>query len=300
MPKAPLPVRNGLNPSRVRLPESGHWVGTLEYLRQRFVGDERRLLDKIADGEVVDEMGRPVDSGTPFIADSFVFLYRDPAPERRVPFETEVLYRDENLLVVDKPHFLATTPRGAYIVESAVVRLRRQFDLPDLSPLHRLDRVTAGVLVFSLNPPQRGAYQNLFAHRMVSKTYRAVARHESQLEFPLTVRSRIIKERGTPTAQEFPGEPNSLTVVERIAVRGEHALYELRPTTGKTHQLRVHMNSLGLPIRHDHFYPRLLEVDPYDYSEPLQLLARTVEFEDPFTGRRHRFESRRRLECWPV
>lgn len=299
MPKAPLPVRDGLNPSRVRLPESGHWPTTLEYLLQRFVGDETRLLEKITAAEVVDEGGRPIGADTPFVADSFVFLYRDPAPERRVPFEIDVLYRDENLLVIDKPHFLATTPRGDYIVESAVVRLRRRFDLPNLSPLHRLDRVTAGVVVFSLNPGQRGAYQNLFAHRQVSKSYWAVARPEPELQFPLTVSSRIIKERGTPTAQEVPGEPNSLTHVEQLAIRRNRALYELRPTTGKTHQLRVHMTTLGIPIMNDHFYPRLLEVDAHDYSHPLQLLARTVEFVDPFTGRPHLFASRRVLECWP-
>ncbi len=181
MRKAPLPVRDGLNPSRVRLPESGHWATTLEYLLQRFYSDQDRVREKVAAGEVVDVAGTPIDPATPFDPDSFVFLYRDPIPEHRVPFEIEILYRDSDLLVIDKPHFLATMPRGFYIVESALVRLRRDLDLPDLSPLHRLDRVTAGVLMFSLRPEQRGAYQQLFAHRKVTKYYEAVAAHRPEI-----------------------------------------------------------------------------------------------------------------------
>src|SRR6476660_2065633 len=180
----PLPVRDGLNPSRVRLPESGPWATTLEYLLQRFYDDQARILQKVGSGEVVDAAGAPIDPETPFDPDSFVYLYRDPEPERRVPFEIEILYRDRDLLVIDKPHFLATMPRGFYIVESALVRLRRELDLPQLSPLHRLDRVTARVLMFSLRPEQRGAYQQLFAHRKVTKYYEAVAAHRSDVPLP--------------------------------------------------------------------------------------------------------------------
>ena len=134
---------------------------------------------------MVDVAGTPIAADTPFEPDSFVFLYRDPVPERRVPFEIEILHRDSDLLVIDKPHFLATMPRGFYIVESALVRLRRELDLPDLSPLHRLDRVTAGVLMFSLRPEQRGAYQQLFAHRKVTKYYEAVAAHRPEIDLPV-------------------------------------------------------------------------------------------------------------------
>jgi len=296
----PLPVRDGLNPSRVRLPESGPWATTLEYLLQRFHGDQPRIRQKVESGEVVDAGGVPIDRETPFDPDSFVYLYRDPEPELRVPFEIEILYRDSDLLVIDKPHFLATMPRGFYIVESALVRLRRELDLPQLSPLHRLDRVTAGVLMFSLRPEQRGAYQQLFAHRKVIKYYEAVASYRSDLDLPRTVRSRIVKERGTPTADEVPGEPNSATRIELLDVRGTDGLYGLHPATGKTHQLRIHMCSLGLPIRGDNFYPRLLDLSPYDYSSPLQLVARSVAFDDPFTGQPRRFESRRRFAAWPT
>ena len=298
MRNAPLPVRDGLNPSRIRLPESGPWATTLEYLLQRFYSDRARVLEKVAAGEVVDVAGTPIDPQTPFDPDSFVFLYRDPIPERRVPFEIEILHRDSDLLVIDKPHFLATMPRGFYIVESALVRLRRELDLPDLSPLHRLDRVTAGVLMFSLRPEQRGAYQQLFAHRKVTKYYEAVAAYRPEVSMPSMVRSRIVKERGTPTADEVPGEPNSLTRIELLDVRGTDGRYGLHPDTGKVHQLRLHMCSLGLPVRNDNFYPRLLDIPPYDYSAPLQLLARSVSFDDPFTGEPRRFVSRRTLAAW--
>ncbi len=296
----PLPVRDGLNPSRIRLPESGPWDTTLDYLLARFHVERVRLLEKVAGREVVDVDGVPVDDSMPFRANSFVYLYRDPAPEPRVPFEIEVLFRDEHILAVDKPHFLSSLPNGAYIVESAVLRLRRELDLPDLSPMHRLDRITAGVLLFSLRPRERGAYQTLFAQRRVRKSYRAVARHDPALALPTTVRSRIVKDRGTPTAYEIPGDPNSETTVERLAVRGEHALYRLDPATGKTHQIRVHMNSLGIPVHNDPFYPRLVEIPFDDYSRPLQLLASSIGFTDPVTGAERHFSSRRRLECWPV
>ena len=291
-------MRDGLNPSRVRLPESGPWLTTLDYLLARFHVERVRLLEKVAAAEVVDEDGVPVDEVMPFRANAFVYLYRDPAPEPRVPFEVDVLYRDEHLLAADKPHFLSSLPNGAYIVESAVVRLRRDLGLPDLSPMHRLDRITAGVLLFSLQPKERGAYQTMFARREVRKSYRAVARHDPQLELPRTVRSRIIKDRGTPTAQEVPGEPTSQTHVELLDVRGDLGHYRLDPATGKTHQIRVHLNSLGIPILNDPFYPRLLDVPFDDYSRPLQLLADSIEFTDPVTGAHRHFRSRRQLASW--
>lgn len=295
----PLPVRDGLNPSRVRLPESGPWATTLEYLLARFHVERVALLEKVTGHEVVDDTGLEVDEHLPFRPNSFVYLYRDPLPEPRVPFEVEVLYRDEHILAADKPHFLSSLPNGSFVVESAVVRLRRQLDLPDLSPMHRLDRITAGVLLFSLRPEERGAYQTMFARREVRKSYLAVARHDPQVELPRTVRSRIVKDRGTPTAYEVPGEPNSETRIEIEAITRDRALYRLDPATGKTHQLRVHMNSLGLPIEGDPLYPRFLDVPFDDYSTPLQLLAASISFADPVTGEPRRFDSRRRLQSWP-
>lgn len=297
MRRPPLPVRDGLNPSRIRLPDDGPPT-VLEYLLDRFAWDADRVREKVGAGEVLDGDGSVITAVTPFEPRRWVFMYRDPAPEPRVPFEIDILDRDDDLLVVDKPHFLATMPRGLHVVESALVRLRRELDLPDLSPIHRLDRVTAGVLVFSVRPANRGAYQTLFAKRKVIKYYEAVAPYRPEVPLPTTVESRIVKYRGTPTAQQVPGEPNARTRIELLAVRADRGLYGLHPATGKVHQLRLHMNSLGLPIVGDNFYPTLLDTDRQDYSDPLQLLAQRIEFDDPFTGERRRFSSRRGLAGW--
>jgi tRNA pseudouridine32 synthase/23S rRNA pseudouridine746 synthase len=198
--------------------------------------------------------------------------------------------------VVDKPHFLATTPRGAYIARSALVLLRRQFDLPELSPAHRLDRLTAGVLVFTVQRQARRPYQEMFAQRTVTKQYEAIAPLSQNVDFPLTVHSRIVKERGVLQAREVPGEPNAETRVELVDTLGSYGRYRLHPRTGKTHQLRVHLCSLGIPIVGDNFYPSFREVADDDYSDPLRLLARSIEFVDPLSGVVRRFESNRSLD----
>lgn len=316
IPFQPLPVRDGLNATRVVLPENGdgseggpRWETVLDHLVHRFPDDEPRLREKVAAGEVVDHLGRPVTAETPFAQHARVFLYRDPPVETRVPFEIEILYQDDDLVVVDKPHFLASIPRGAFIAESALVRLRRDLGLPELSPAHRLDRVTGGVLVLTVRPEVRGPYQTLFAERRVTKVYEAVAGVDPGLELPRVVRSRIHKERGVMRAFEVPGEPNSESLVELVDTRevvagpgqGEPStlgLYRLTPHTGKTHQLRLHMNSLGLPILHDNFYPTFYDVRPDDFSRPLQLVARSIEFVDPLSGKARRFETTRPLQEW--
>ncbi|OZE37110.1 MULTISPECIES: pseudouridine synthase [unclassified Rhodococcus (in: high G+C Gram-positive bacteria)] len=296
MPAAPLPLRDGLDPTRVRMPDKATGVTVLEHLRARFPQDAARLTEKVAGGEVVDAAGVPIDSTTVAKPRSDIYLYRDPPVEPTVPFSLDVLHQDENLLVVDKPHFLATTPRGAYVARSALVLLRRRFDLPELSPAHRLDRLTAGVLVFTVRQQARRPYQELFTQRAITKQYDAIAPLAQDMDFPLTVRSRIIKERGVLQAREVPGEPNADTFVELVDTLGTHGLYRLHPRTGKTHQLRVHMCSLGIPIVGDNFYPAFRNVADDDYSDPLRLLARSIEFVDPLSGLVRRFESDRSLE----
>lgn len=318
--RPPLPVRDGLNPTRIVLPHDPGTVGrfphALDYLLHRFADDEVRLREKLALGEIVTGHGEPVGPTTPYEPRGFLYLYRDPpAHETPIPFEPEVLHRDDDLLVVDKPHFLATMPRGRWVRETVLVRLRTALDLPELSPAHRLDRGTAGVLVLTVRPEVRGAYQEAFARREVHKVYEAVAPLRPvpdgaplavpdgaplALGEPRTVRSRIVKRRGVTRAEEVPGEPNAESVVTLVAadeVRGL-GLYRLEPRTGKTHQLRLHMASLGLPILHDPFWPELRATDPDDFARPLQLLSRSLELADPLSGEPRRFTSRRVLSEW--
>ncbi|MFC9836957.1 pseudouridine synthase [Rhodococcus sp. NPDC127530] len=292
---APLPVRNGLGPDRIRMPAGDGAKTVAEFLVETFPDERAHWLSLIDGGEVVDEHGRVVDRGTRYAPTRFVYFYRDPAPEIPVPFEIDILHRDDHLVVIDKPHFLATIPRGAHITETAVVRLRRALDLPDLTPAHRLDRMTAGVLVFLIRREDRRPYQELFVSQQVTKEYEAVAGHDPALAFPRTIRSRIVKEHGIMTATEEPGEPNSETVVDLIETREERARYRLLPKTGRTHQLRLHMSSLGLPIEGDNYYPDFHRSEPGDFSTPLRLLARAIEFTDPRSGEVRRFESRRTL-----
>jgi tRNA pseudouridine32 synthase/23S rRNA pseudouridine746 synthase len=246
---------------------------------------------KVLAGEVVCTDGTVVTATTELPVGSHVYLYRDLPDEVPVPFDVPILHRDDDVVVVDKPHFLATMPRGGHVAQTALVRLRRELDLPELSPAHRLDRLTAGVLLFTARREVRGAYQTLFARGEVCKTYLARAAVDPALEFPLTLHTRISKERSRLQAFEETGEPNAETLIEHLG----DGLYRLTPRTGRTHQLRVQMASLGLPIIGDSLYPDVIDVAADDFSRPLQLLAHTLEFDDPISGRRREFVSRRTL-----
>ena len=286
MRPAPLPPRDGLGPARLRV--RGGALGV--ELLTRFGPD---VAAKAIAGGVVDQHGAVLDPATVLPAGASVYLYRDLRDEVPVPFDIPVLHRDEDIVVVDKPHFLATMPRGRHIAQTALVRLRRELDLPELSPAHRLDRLTAGVLLFTTRREVRGAYQTLFARAAVHKTYVARAPVNPDVALPRVVRSRIIKRRGHLQAVEEPGEPNAETLVELLSPDG---LYRLTPRSGRTHQLRVHMASLGIAVDGDPLYPRVIDVADDDFSAPLQLLAQRIEFDDPLTRARRSFFSPRQLD----
>jgi tRNA pseudouridine32 synthase/23S rRNA pseudouridine746 synthase len=251
----------------------------------------------LAQGRIVTLDG-PLAPDAPYRPATYLWLHRDLPDEPPVPFPIGIVHRDEHVLVVDKPHFLATIPRGRHIAQTALVRLRRELDLPDLSPAHRLDRGTAGLVLFVVQRADRGAYQTLFRDRRVRKAYEAVAPYDPGLELPRTVRSRIVKERGVLTAQEVPGPVNAETRVALAEVRHGLARYRLVPTTGRTHQLRVHLAGLGVPILGDDLYPEVRDVAADDFRRPLQLLATELGFTDPVTGREHAFTTRLRLQAW--
>ncbi|MFC9269950.1 pseudouridine synthase [Streptomyces zhihengii] len=299
---APLPQRDGIDPARVRLPEdpSGAWPTVRDHLVARYgraIGTER-VDAMLAAGRFVDRDG-PVGGAEPYTAGRTLWFHRDFPPEDPVPFTIGVVFRDERLVVADKPHFLATMPRGSHVTDTALARLRRDLGLPLLQPAHRLDRLTAGLVLFVVRPADRGAYQTMFRDRAVRKEYEALAAHDPDVALPRTVRSRIVKERGVLAAYEVPGEPNSESRVELAGVREGTGRYRLLPRTGRTHQLRVHMNALGLPILGDPLYPVVRDEEPEDFGRPLQLLARALEFTDPVTGEERRFTSRRSLDQWP-
>ncbi|QBJ97696.1 pseudouridine synthase [Rhodococcus sp. ABRD24] len=314
---SPLPVKNGVGPTRLRLPASGPWATIAEYVVARFdhlnADDLYRRFDA---GEIVGTDGRPIGRGTSLGAHEFVWYYRDLPDEDPVPFHEEILHIDDDLVVIDKPHFLPTTPAGRYLRESALVRLRTRLDNPDLTPIHRLDRATAGLVMFSARPVTRGAYQSLFEKRRVVKVYEAVsalppewdpdaptlARHA----IPVVYRNHIEARRGELRAiVDDLREPNAETTVE---VRGTgvsasgHAVLQtiLRPRTGRMHQLRVHLAALGIGILGDRLYPELLPEAPDDHALPLQLLARELEFTDPLSGATRRFVTRRSLGEAPL
>lgn len=291
----PLPTRDGVSASCVGLPE-GPWPTIAEFLVERFAAIGRATWDqRMADGEVVDEHGLAVTPQRRYQAHIRVYYYRALPDEVPIPFEEVVLFQDEQLVVVDKPHFLPVTPAGRYLQQSLLVRLKRRLGLDDLVPLHRIDRETAGLVLFGVQPAQRGAYSDLFAQRAVSKHYEAVAPWRAELALPLTHRSRLIEDRCFMQMCEVAGEANSETRVELLEVGGALARYRLSPVTGRRHQLRVHCAALGIPILNDLIYPRLAAVDSDDHARPLQLLARSIEFRDPLSGALRRFTSRREL-----
>jgi tRNA pseudouridine32 synthase / 23S rRNA pseudouridine746 synthase len=251
----------------------------------------------LAEHRIVGLAG-PITADSAYEPGTYLWFHRDLPVEVPVPFPIGIVHRDEHLVVVDKPHFLATIPRGRHVVETALVRLRRDLDLPELSPAHRLDRATAGLLIFVVHRAHRGAYQTLFRDRGVTKTYEAIAPHDPRLTLPRTVRSRIVKERGVIRAFEADGPPNAETHVELLAHGAGLGRYRLRPATGRTHQLRLHMCGLGVPIVGDDLYPDIRERALDDYRAPLQLLAAELAFTDPLTDAPRRFTSRLRLSAW--
>ncbi|MEV7732694.1 RluA family pseudouridine synthase [Streptomyces sp. NPDC088921] len=298
-PPSPLPQRDGVDPVRVRLPIGDAWATVRDHLVARLAAGAEVIDGLLEAGRIVDAAGRPVTRDMAYVPGMFVWFHRELPDEERVPFPIDVLYRDEHVVVADKPHFLATTPRGSHVAETALARLRRQLDIPTLGAAHRLDRLTAGLVMFTVRPEERGAYQSLFRDRRVAKEYEAVARYDPALPLPRTVRSRIVKERGVLAAREIEGEPNAVSRVELLEHRDEHARYRLTPSTGQTHQLRVHMSALGVPILGDPLYPVVTDpVASGDFRRPLQLLARILEFTDPVTGLEHRVVSRRVLQAW--
>ncbi len=300
-PSAPLATRGGVGPSRTVLPV-GPWNTIFDCLVEQFPSVAASEWNRrISAGEVMDERGVAVTQHRLHEANLGVFYYRSIEVEDPIPFEEQVLFQDEHLVVADKPHFLPVIPSGRFVQETLLVRLKKRLGIDALVPIHRIDSGTAGIVVFCIQDSQRDAYQALFRQREVEKSYEAVGRANASLKLPMTYESRMVQDEHFMRMREetAKGDPNSLTHIELMEARGEHALYRLRPVTGRKHQLRVHCAALGIPILNDPMYP-IMQPKPSDdarrdYSKPLQLLARSVEFRDPITGAARKFVSKRDL-----
>lgn len=295
-----LPVRDGVGPSVVVLPP-GPWTNVLDFLVERFPAwPAAHWCARIQAGEVVDRCGHPVTPDQPYVPNGKLYYYRhlpdEPVPADAVP----VLFEDELLVVADKPHFVPVTPSGRYLQQSLLVRLRRQLALPALTPLHRIDRETAGLVLFAKQPATCGSYKALFAGRQVAKQYEAIAPASTTLQFPLSRTTAMadaehfMQMREVPP--DHPGARQAHTEVELLETRGRWARYRLHPLTGRRHQLRVHMAGLGLPIVGDRIYPVLQPVDTDEPHNPLRLLAQRIAFRDPVTGLERCFTSARQLD----
>lgn len=293
------PTRQGVSASKVFLPtmHGKPPETTFAYLCAHFphilASEWQQRFD---DGLIIDAQGQTLSVASPYLSNQHIFYYRFLSHEVAVPFQHEILFENEHLLVVDKPHFLTMTPTGKYVQETLLVRLKQSGQTPDLTPIHRLDRETAGVVMFCKKPESRGVYQSLFAARDVQKTYHAIAPYHHTLQFPRTVRLNMSKGEPFYTMKVNPdAEPNSETWIECLEYSNHWAKYRLSPKTGKQHQLRVHLAHLGLAIQNDPLYPFLAHKADDDFSTPLQLLAKELQFVDPITQTEMYFCSRQSL-----
>ena len=291
LPVHGLPTKNGVGPSCVGLPQ-GDWPTITDFLVERFPAITREVwLERMAHQLVVDEFGGLVTPERLYPGQMRIYYYRDVEVEARIPFEESVLYQDDHLVVADKPHFLPVTPSGHYLQETLLVRLKKRLGIDTLIPIHRIDRETAGLVLFSIKPDERNAYQALFRDHAVTKHYEAIAPWRQDLTWPITRKSRIVEDEPFFRQREVPGPPNSETHMDVMEKKGDLARYALSPVTGKKHQLRVHMNALSLPILNDRMYPPVAQTPDDDYSLPLQLLAKSIAFTDPVTGQTRHFQS---------
>lgn len=313
----PLPIRDGLNPTRARVPAEEAGISAWDFIwhlvrsqRHRHPEDNEAAVDRrFAAGEVVLRDTTPLAPETPLAAEQDVWFYRTPAIEEEVPYDITVIHEDENLLVADKPPFMATMPRAKHIVQTATVQLRRITGIQELSPAHRLDRLTSGILVFTKTREVRGAYQTLFAERRVEKTYEAIAERRD-FETPLLWETRIEKTPGEIQGRLVDGPINAITTLAAVEQLNEgeqellnalhgplapQARYVLRPKTGKTHQLRLHMWRAGVPILGDPVYPVIYPAEAEDMSIPMHLTARHIAFIDPITDKPREFWTQRHI-----
>jgi len=285
-------------PSVVTLPNVlKPYPSILDFLVNTFPHITRsRWAERLRAGKLLDEHGIPISAQTPYVPSRRIFYFREVENEPVIPFAETILFQDDELLVACKPHFLPVIPGGRFVNECLLNRLRVRSGIQDLAPLHRIDRETAGVVIFSINRKSRGLYHDLFMHGKVTKTYHALAEwiHPPQAT-QWVVENRIVRGEPRFKMKTVPGVANARSTIQLVEVKANRARFQLHPVTGKTHQLRLHMSELGFTILHDRVYPVLQAEQDDDFSRPLQLLAKMVQFRDPLTGQNREFRSGREL-----
>jgi len=285
-------------PSVVTMPAAEKpYPSIAEFLFMKFPNISRnRWAERILAGKVLDEEGKAITAETPYSPSKRIFYFREIENEPVIPFAEQILFQDDELLVACKPHFLPVIPGGRYVEECLLNRLRNRTGIADLAPLHRLDRETAGIVIFSVNPKTRGRYHELFMRGKVEKTYHALAEvNQPPRENQWTVENRIVRGEPRFRMKTVPGVANSCSHIQLLEVKGNRGLFRLQPVTGKTHQLRLHMSGLGFRIVNDRVYPDLQPERDDDFDQPLQLLAKMVRFHDPVSGQDREFRSEREL-----
>ena len=290
----------GVSASRVYLPAEKNCSTLLDFFVSSFPHIEAdEWVARFAEGLVITPEGQVVSASDAYLPNTHLLYFRRLAREPEIPFEEHILFQDEHILVADKPHFLPVTPSGLYLHQTLLNRLKKKTGIQTLSPIHRIDRDTAGLVVFSINPGERAQYQNLFRDRVVQKIYEAIAPYSDELaqRLPLTYRSRLEESAHFLQMEEVTGEVNTDTYIELIEVMKPWAKYRLMPGSGKKHQLRCHLNALGVPIQYDQIYPVLTPYQEYDldFLKPLQLLAKEICFKDPITDQERAFRSQKEL-----
>ena len=290
----------GVSASRVFLPADQSYPNLLQFFINQFPHIEvNEWEDRFAKGLVLNAEGHAFEAMDAYQPNTHLIYFRRLAREPQIPFEEEILFQDEHILVADKPHFLPVTPSGLYLHQTLLSRLKKKTGIQTLSPIHRIDRDTAGLVIFSIRPSERAQYQNLFRDRMVKKVYEAIAPYSEELHarLPISYQSRIEESEHFLQMQEVEGDPNTDTLIELLELAKPWAKYKLTPGSGKKHQLRCHLNALGIPIRNDQIYPILTPYQEYDldFSKPLQLLAKEIYFHDPLSNEDRAFISKRVL-----
>lgn len=290
----------GVSSSRVYLPAGQSYASLLDFFVSNFPHIDRGEWEsRFTEGLVMTHDGGVVAASDAYLPNAHLLYFRRLAREPEIPFEEQILFQDEHILVADKPHFLPVTPSGLYLDQTLLNRLKKKTGIQDLSPIHRIDRDTAGLVIFSVKAQERAQYQNLFRDREVKKVYEAIAPYSEELlkKLPLTYESNIKESDHFLQMEEVDGAANTDTYIELIEVNAPWAKYRLTPGSGKKHQLRCHLNALGVPIRHDQIYPILTPYREFnlDFSKPLQLLAKEIHFRDPKTLQDRVFKSQREI-----